>query len=199
MAIEVKHHCQKCGHAEPYTIKDDIIRGIVMLLVVLGILAILITITLLWLAGPTAMINSFTTALVSPQAYQEDPYIRNYTLEIIRTCGDHNELCYLSKITDHFKKEYTYVLPAPGMIYSLNYTIQTRVGDCKNLNLLVTSMLYNIGIISYIDCRLDYGHCISIAKLDNGELWIVDVTGNTYKKINQTDYWEEYYSYLKAR
>ncbi len=119
---------------------------------------------------------------IDPTVQRAEPYIekivtddaelRDYANSLITDCGSEDRECQINAIYRHIVENYNCVNDSGdiGSIQTPQETIQLKEGDCEDLSILISSLLENIGIKTYLVLTED--HVYSLAyNVDSEKLW----------------------------
>ncbi|MCK5261595.1 MAG: hypothetical protein KAJ44_05400 [Thermoplasmatales archaeon] len=102
----------------------------------------------------------------------DDAELRDYANSLITDCDSEDRECQINAIYRHIVENYNCVNDSGdiGSIQTPQETIQLKEGDCEDLSILISSLLENIDIKTYLVLTED--HVYSLAyNVDSEKLW----------------------------
>lgn len=195
--ITIKYGCKKCGHIEPDTYTETIIKLLIGMLIIFGMFFIGLIIYL----GPTNFSMNVASAEFNMYALENVDEIRSIALEHTTYDGD-DSFEFAADLMENLPR-IRYVphieergLFTPKIVYE-------QGGDCKNSATMFVAMMLSLGVDAYVECNAEYLHCVSIIPHKTssyvGDRYMVvdltvDVTATYYKNIS---HWENKYDYIE--
>ncbi|MDH7517697.1 MAG: transglutaminase-like domain-containing protein [Candidatus Thermoplasmatota archaeon] len=146
---------------------------------------------------------------IDPIIQRAEPYInkivtnnitlRSYANSIIRdSCLSGDKECQINAVYRYVVENYNYISDPTGteLIQTPQETMQIKGGDCEDLAILLSSLLENIGIKTYLVLTENHAYCLA-SDVDTNALWTYveqslttqvekDWGGNIRQEFNQT-------------
>ncbi len=93
----------------------------------------------------------------------EDINLRSKAIAITQNCSSGSKECYINEVYRHVVKNYDYYADPRNdeFIQSPFETIQLGGGDCEDLTILLSSLLENIGIETYLVLTEDHAYSLA--------------------------------------
>lgn len=191
----IRYHCKRCGNVEYASKLDFVLNTILYFFNAIGIIIIFSLIV----SGtpPKDFINSMGVILANGKTDTDNLQIREIAVNLTKCC-ENDDYCRIYNIYDYLVNGWYYVdNPTTRDIntYPPEISLKLMAGDCKTSSILSTSLLMNIGIDAYVDCRTDYCHCITLAYAD-GKKYIVDVAQQKFIELEPEQ--NQWYFYRKC-
>lgn len=184
----IKYRCNKCGHVEEPTTRDFITESIKQILYAFGIVAIVAIIFIYFVIGIYTFLDTIQSAFIFSKAGTKEinTGLRTMGLDITKDC-DRDQICEMSELNKWVFNNIRFVLtPGKGRYkLSMEYTLKTMSGDCKQMSSLLSSMLFNIGIDSNVICLNKEDHCFVVAMDGEGNPFYLEPTNGNMRRLNE--------------
>lgn len=158
---------------------------------VLGLIVVLVT-SIVLISGciqkenlietPTTTQIPETKVITDPVVQKAEPYIskivfddvnlRTQAASIVRGCSSGDKECQVNKLYRYVVENYNYYSDPRSreFIQSPSETMNIKGGDCEDLTILLTSLLENLGIKTYLVLTEDHAYCLACG-VDTEDLW----------------------------
>lgn len=198
----VKYSCEMCGHSEKMKWHNFIIIFLKNILITIGLIFILYVGYLYYYGGMTSLgelrDNSISFGYTA-FAVRHSKELRDIALELSYPCDGGHSGCYAEAIHNNLV-DLRYV---PSERYRILYHplyVLKNGGDCRNTASLYSSLMLSLGFDAWVDCDIDYQHCVSIVAINTNtnkeytEIALSDISNSFFIVIDKDlDFWAEYY------
>ena len=133
---------------------------------------------------PTTTQPAGTKVITDPVVQKAEPYIskivfddvnlRTQAASIVRGCSSGDKECQVNKLYRYVVENYDYYSDPRSreFIQSPSETMKIKGGDCEDLTILLTSLLENLGIKTYLVLTEDHAYCLACGvDMDTEDLW----------------------------
>ena len=133
---------------------------------------------------PTTTQPAGTKVITDPVVQKAEPYIskivfddvnlRTQAASIVRGCSSGEKECQVNKLYRYVVENYDYYSDPRSreFIQSPSETMKIKGGDCEDLTILLTSLLENLGIKTYLVLTEDHAYCLACGvDMDTEDLW----------------------------
>ena len=102
----------------------------------------------------------------------EDVSLRTQAASIVRGCPSGDKECQINKLYRYVVENYDYYSDPRSreFIQSPSETMKIKGGDCEDLTILLTSLLENLGIKTYLVLTEDHAYSLA-CDVDTEDLW----------------------------
>jgi len=123
-----------------------------------------------------------TKVISDPVVQRADPYISEIVFEdvslrtqaasIVRGCPSGDKECQINKLYRYVIENYDYYSDPRSreFIQSPSETMKIKGGDCEDLTILLSSLLENLGVKTYIILTETHAYCLA-CDVDTEDLW----------------------------